>query len=44
MRYQCLIFYTYHPHTLCLREQRYEDPWLFFEAKRGPCAEMFGKH
>jgi len=26
---------NYHPDALYLREQGYEDPWLFFEAKRG---------
>ena len=33
--YEFLILYTYHPHAVCLREQGCEDPWLFFEAKRG---------
>jgi len=37
-------FDTYYPHTLCSRGQGYEDPWLFFEAKRDPRAETFGKH
>jgi len=30
--------------TLCLLEQGIEDPWLFFEVKRGPRANVFGKH
>ena len=28
----------------CSREQGYEDPWLFFNAKRGARAKKFGKH
>jgi len=35
---------TNHLDNLYLFEQRYEDPWLFFEAKRGPQAKKFGKH
>jgi hypothetical protein len=27
-----------------LREQEYEDLWLFFETKRAPRTEEFGKH
>ena len=42
LRYIFLILDTYHPDTLC--EQECEDPWLFFEAKRGPGAKRFGKH
>jgi len=34
LRYTFLIFDTYHPDTQYLHEQGYEDPWLFFEAKR----------
>jgi hypothetical protein len=30
--------------TLYLREQGLYNPWLFFEAKRGPRAKEFGKH
>jgi len=30
--------------TLYLREQGWEDQWLFFEAKRGSRAKTFGKH
>lgn len=29
---------------LYLHEKGYEDPWLLFEAKRGPGAKKFGKH
>jgi len=29
---------------MCIRQQGREDPWLFFEAKRGPRAKRFGKH
>jgi len=43
LRYKCLILDIYLQDTLYLREQGYEDPWLFFEAKRGPRAKMFGK-
>jgi len=35
---------TYHPHTLYLREQGCEEPWLFFEAKRGLREKYFGDH
>jgi hypothetical protein len=44
MRYKLLILDTYNPDTLNLRENVSEDPWLFFEAKRGPLANTFGKH
>jgi hypothetical protein len=37
------IFCTYHPDTLYLREQVCEYLWLFFEAKRGPRAKIWGK-
>ena len=30
-----LILDPYHPNTLYLREQGCDDPWLFFETKRG---------
>jgi hypothetical protein len=33
LRYTCLILNAYYPDTLFLREQRCEDPWLFFEGK-----------
>jgi len=35
---------TYHPDTLYLREQGYEDLWLFFKVKTGPRVNKFGKH
>ena len=46
LRYTFLILDTYHPDTiyLYLREQGCEDPWLYFEAKRGARAKKFGKH
>jgi hypothetical protein len=43
-RHNCLILDTYHLDILYLREQRCEDPWLFFEAKTGPLGKKFGKH
>jgi hypothetical protein len=39
LRYTVLSLNTYHMQTLYLREQRIEDSWLFFEAKRGPRAK-----
>jgi hypothetical protein len=44
VRYKFLIFDIYNPDTLYLREQGCADPWLFFEAKRGPRGKMFGEH
>ena len=41
LRYKCLVLDTYHPQTLYLPEQRCEDPWLFFEAERGPGGNKF---
>jgi hypothetical protein len=41
LRYKFLILDTYHPCTLCWREQGCDDPWLFLEAKRGPRAQTF---
>jgi hypothetical protein len=38
-----LILDTHHLDTQYLRQQGCEDPWLFFEAKRGPRAKMYGK-
>lgn len=35
LRYEFLIVYTYCLDTLYLHEQGYEDPWLFFKARRG---------
>jgi hypothetical protein len=43
-RYKFLILVTYYPYTLTLREQECENPWLFFEDKRGRRAKTFGKH
>jgi hypothetical protein len=43
MRYTFLILDTYHPGTVYLREQEYEDLCLFLEAERVPRAEHFGK-
>jgi hypothetical protein len=42
LRYKFLILGTYHPDTLYLREQGCEDPWLFYEAKRGQTAKYLG--
>jgi len=39
LRNQFLIFDTYHPDTLYLREQICEDMWLFFGATKGPRAK-----
>jgi hypothetical protein len=44
LRYNFQILDTYHPDILYLREEGCEDPWLFFEDKRGPRAKTFGKH
>ena len=44
MRYKILILDTYHPDSLYLHEQGCEDPWLYFEAKRGPRVKSLGKH
>jgi hypothetical protein len=30
-----LILYTYQQDSLCLRQQECEDPWIFFEARKG---------
>jgi len=42
LRYKSLISNTYHPDILYLREQGCEDPWLFFEAKKGSQTKEFG--
>jgi len=39
--YMFLNLDTHHPRTLYLHEQGREDPYLFFEAKRGPQAKTF---
>ena len=38
-----LILGNYYLDILYLREKGYEDPWLLFEAKRGPGEKKFGK-
>jgi hypothetical protein len=43
LRYTFLMLYTYHPDTIYFCKQGCEDPWLFFEAKRGPLAKNLGK-
>ena len=43
LRYKYLTLDTHHPNILYLREVRCEDPWLFFEARRGPQANTFGE-
>jgi hypothetical protein len=43
-RYKVLILEFYHADTLYLCEQGYEDPWLLFEAERGPQVKKFGIH
>jgi len=35
LRYKFSILDTYHLDTLYLRQQGYEDTWLYFEIKRG---------
>jgi len=42
LRNNFLIFDTYHPDTLFLREQICDDPWLFFGATRGPRGKRSG--
>ena len=42
MRYKYLNLNTYHPATVYWCEKGCEDPWLFFEAKRGPRAKRLG--
>jgi hypothetical protein len=44
LRYKFLILYAYHLDNLYLGEQGCEDPWLFFEVKRGSRVKMFWKH
>jgi len=36
-----LILENSYPGILYLREQGYEDPWLLFEARRGPRQKKF---
>ena len=40
LRYTFLSLGTYLPDTLYLRQRGCEDPWLFFEAKRGHRAKI----
>jgi hypothetical protein len=44
LRYKFLILGTSHPGFLHLRGQGCQDPWLFYEVKRGPLAKKFGKY
>jgi len=44
LRYKFWILNTDRPDSLYLSEQGCEDPWLFFETKRGPRAKSSGKH
>ena len=45
LSHRFLILDTCHPGILYLREQVCEDPWLFFEAKKGVREQQsFGKH
>jgi len=43
-KYTFLILDTCHLDALYLGEQGCEDPSLFFETRRSPQAEKFGKH
>jgi len=43
LRYKSQIWIHNHPDTR-LRAQGCEGPWLFFDAKRGPRTNLFGKH
>jgi len=44
VRCKISILGTHHQDTVYLLEQKYKDPWIFCEAKRGPSEEQFGKH
>jgi hypothetical protein len=44
LRYKFLILDMYHLDTLYLCEQECEDPWLFFDTRRGSQSQKFGKH
>jgi hypothetical protein len=37
-----LVLDTYHP-DICIYVSKYDDTWLFFEAKRGPRTTKFRK-
>jgi len=39
LRHRLLILDIHHPNTPYLREQGCEDPWLFYETKRGSQAK-----
>jgi hypothetical protein len=39
--YEYLISDSYQPDALCFCEQGCEDPWLFFEVKKGPQRKYF---
>jgi hypothetical protein len=43
LRHKFLILDTNHPENLCVREQGYEDPWLFVKSKGDPRAKIFWK-
>ena len=43
LRYKFFILDTCHPDVLHLSEQGYEDPWLFFKAKKGSAIKKFCK-
>ena len=42
LQYKFLIFDTYHPDTVYLREPECEDPWPFFEPNVGPGNNSLG--
>jgi hypothetical protein len=44
VRYTFVILDTCHLDILYLCEQGSEDPWLIFEAKKGPRTKYFTKH
>ena len=44
VRYNFVNFVTYHPDTVHLREERCEEPRLFFEVRRGSRTKTFVKH
>jgi len=44
LRYKFVILDTYHPDNLYVCEQGCKDPWLFFEARRGPWAKKVWKN
>lgn len=42
LKYKFLTLHTYYPDTLHIRQQGYENPWLFLETKRYLRAKKFG--